>query len=243
MSAPRFFADVECAAGAQIELRRDDAHHAIEVLRMHTGDPLVIVRDGTAWDATLNDSGRGRASALVVAPRAEIGGELPVAVIVLQAIAKGSKFDEVVEKAVELGARRIVPVVCERSYAQASSAKIERWRRIARSAAQQSRRRYLPEIVDPMTWMEALRVTNVDRPTLVAYERASPGSLAAAVDAIADARSIAIAIGPEGGLTDAEVAAAKESGGALVSLGPTILRTEAAAPAMLAALAARRGWW
>ncbi|HEV2908819.1 MAG TPA: 16S rRNA (uracil(1498)-N(3))-methyltransferase [Candidatus Eremiobacteraceae bacterium] len=243
MSAPRFFVDVECAAGAQIELRHDDAHHAIEVLRMHTGDPLVIVRDGTAWDATLSDSGRGRASAQLIAPRGESGGELPVAVTVLQAIAKGSKFDEVVEKAVELGARRIVPVVCERSYAEASSAKIERWRRIARSAAQQSRRRYLPEVGDPMTWMEALRATNVDRPTLVAYERASPGSFDAVVDRIGEARSIAIAIGPEGGLTDAEVAAAKESGGALVSLGPTILRTETAAPAMLAALAARCGWW
>jgi 16S rRNA (uracil1498-N3)-methyltransferase len=243
MSAPRFFVDDECAAGAQIELRHDDAHHAIEVLRMHTGDPVVIVRDGTAWDATLSDFGRGRASAQLVAPRAESGGELPLAVTVLQAIAKGSKFDDVVEKAVELGARRIVPVVCERSYAQASSAKIERWRRIARSAAQQSRRRYLPEVADPMTWIEALRATNTNPPTLVAYEHAAPGSLAAAADKIGEARSIAIAIGPEGGLTAAEVAAAKESGCELVSLGPTILRTETAAPALLAALAARRGWW
>jgi 16S rRNA (uracil1498-N3)-methyltransferase len=243
MSAPRFFADVDCGTGELIELRPDDAHHAIEVLRMRSGDPLVIVCDGTAWDATLSDITRGRVSARLAAPRTEKGGELPVSVSVLQAIAKGAKFDDVVEKSVELGARQIVPVMCERSYAQASSAKIERWRRIARSAAQQSRRRHMPEVTDPMSWIEALRATNADRPTLVAYEHATPDSFAAAVDGLGYASSVAIAIGPEGGLTDAEVAAANESGCALVSLGPTILRTETAAPAMLAALAARRGWW
>lgn len=243
MSAPRFFADVGCGTGELIELGRDDAHHAIEVLRMRTGDSLVIVCNGTAWDATLNDIARGRVNARLAAPRTEKGGELPIAVTVLQAIAKGAKFDEVVEKAVELGARRIVPVLCERSYAQANDAKIERWRRIARSAAQQSRRRYLPEVTEPTAWIDALRMSEVDRPPLVAYENAAPGSFAAAVDAIGEASSIAIAIGPEGGLTDAEVAAAKESGCPLVSLGPTILRTETAASAMLAALAARRGWW
>jgi 16S rRNA (uracil1498-N3)-methyltransferase len=243
MSAPRFFAGTECKAGDHIELRHDDAHHAIEVLRMRRGDPLVIVRDGTAWDATLSDVSRGRVQAHIITLRAETGGELPVAVSVLQAIAKGAKFDEVVEKAVELGARRIVPVMCERSYAHANSAKIDRWRRIARSAAQQSRRRYLPEVAEPTAWSDALRMSDLDRPPLVAYENAAPGSFAAAVDGIGEARSIAIAIGPEGGLTDAEVAAAKESGCPLVSLGPTILRTETAAPAMLAALAARRGWW
>ena len=219
MSAPRFFAGAECKAGDHIELRHDDAHHAIEVLRMRTGDPLVIVRDGTAWDATLSEVSRGRVQAHIIAPRAETGGELPVAVSVLQAIAKGAKFDEVVEKAVELGARRIVPVICERSYAQANSAKIDRLRRIARSAAQQSRRRYLPEVAEPTAWTDALHTSDLDRPPLVAYENAAHGSFAAAVDGIGEARSIAIAIGPEGGLTGAEVAAAKESGCALVSLG------------------------
>lgn len=243
MSAPRFFIDVEPAAGQEIELTRDDAHHVAGVLRLRPGDPLVVVRAGTAWDATVCVIAQGLVRARVDVAREEHGGELPLAVTVMQAIVKGNKFDEVVEKAVELGARRIVPVLCERSYAQASAVRLERWRRIARSAAQQARRRYLPEIADPLAWEDALRSYDGDLKPLVAYENAAAGSLGAALERVGDARSMAIAIGPEGGFAPAEISAAREHGCALVSLGPTILRTQTAATAMLAALAACCGWW
>lgn len=243
MSTPRFFVESDCAVGYDVELGADDAHHVISVLRLHAGEPIVIVRDGTAWDATLHERSRGRARARIDAQREEAGGELPVAVTVVQAIVKGGKFDEVVEKCVELGVRRIVPALCERSYAQANPAKLERWRRIACSAAQQARRRYLPEVAEPLPWSDALASYRGDVKPLVAYENAPPGSLAAALETIGDARSVAIAVGPEGGLAPLEVDAARAGGCALVSLGPTILRTETAAPAMLAALAALRAWW
>ena len=243
MSTPRFFVDTGCAPGLDVELHVDDAHHARNVLRMHGGDALVIVHGGGAWDATLLDDAAGSVRARIGKRRAEARGELPVSVSVLQALVKGAKFDDVVEKTVELGARRIVPVRCERSYADASRHKLERWRRIARSAAQQARRLHVPIIAEPMEWADALESFRGDARPLVAYENAPPGSFAQALGGIAAARDIAIAVGPEGGLSAAEVEAARAAGCAIVSLGPTILRTETAAAAMLAALAASAGWW
>ncbi|HME82858.1 MAG TPA: 16S rRNA (uracil(1498)-N(3))-methyltransferase [Candidatus Eremiobacteraceae bacterium] len=243
MSAPRFFVDTACRPGLEVELHADDAHHATHVLRMHGGDALIVLHGGKAWDATLIEGEAGAVRAHVAKSRDESLGELPVGVSVLQALVKGAKFDDVVEKTVELGARRIVPVHCERSYADASRHRLDRWRRIARSAAQQARRLHVPVIAEPMGWADALQAFRGDARPLVAYENAPAGSFAEALRGIAGARDIAIAIGPEGGLTAAEVEAARAAGCALVSLGPTILRTETAAAAMLAALAAGAGWW
>jgi 16S rRNA (uracil1498-N3)-methyltransferase len=158
----------------------------------------------------------------------------------LQALIKGAKFDDVVEKCVELGASRIVPMRCERSEADASGHKVERWRRIARAAAQQSRRNIVPAVDDVRSFAEALSAGGV--PLLVASERAPKGSLAEALRANAGSTALAIAVGPEGSFTDAELAAAKEAGAAFVSLGPAILRTETAAAALLAAIASVRVW-
>lgn len=240
MSEPRFFADAACDPGALIALSAEDSHHALHVLRLEEGDAVVIVHDGVAWDAALARIAGDSAHAQITRRRDEAGGELPVAITVIQALTKAAKFDDVVEKVVELGARRIVPAICERSYAGPSEAKLERWRRIARSAAQQSRRRVLPVVAAPQPWESAVATI---RPTLVAYERAAPGSFEQAVRSINAARAVAIAVGPEGGLAHADVEAARAAGAALVSLGPTILRTETAAAAMLAALASSAGWW
>jgi len=241
-SQPRFFVDAPCTPGAQVTLRSDDVRHARLVLRMRAGDPVVVVCDGSAWDARLSQVSAGRTTARIDALRSEQGGELPAFVTVLQAVPKGAKFDDVVEKTVELGARRIVPVRCERGYADAGDRKLERWRRIARAAAMQSRRRFVPEVESPIAWAQGVRLAR-SQPVLVAYERAPSGSLAAALAKSSDGKPFAIAIGPEGGLAPAEVDAARAAGCDFVSLGPTTLRTETAAAALLAACAACRGWW
>ena len=240
---PRFFVDEVCETGRDVSLDRDDAGHAHRVLRMRPGDSVVIVRDGAAWDAEFIQVGASSARAAIRAARHETGGELPMAVTVMQALAKGSKFAFVVEKVVELGAQRIIPVRFERSYADASDLKLERWRRIAKSAAAQARRRHLPVVDEPVGWAQALADWGSGPAPIVAYEGAPARTLEAALKDTCDAAALAIAIGPEGGLTDAEVETARSRGCALVSLGPTILRTETAALAMLAAVAAHCGWW
>jgi 16S rRNA (uracil1498-N3)-methyltransferase len=240
---PRFFVEEVCETGRDVRLDRDDAGHAHRVLRMREGDSVIVVRDGGAWDAVLTEIGASGARAKIGAARQESGGELPAVVTVMQALTKGSKFDFVVEKAVELGARRIIPLRCERSYADASDLKLERWRRIAKAAAAQARRRYVPVVDEPAQWAEALADWHGVPAPIVAFEGAPAHTLAAALKDACDAAQLAIAIGPEGGLTDDEVEAARANACALVSLGPTILRTETAALALLAAVAAHCAWW
>ena len=219
-----------------MSLETPDVRHAARVLRLRAGDPIVIVSDGRAWDAAIVDLTASAATARVSAESSDAAGELPIEVTILQALTKGAKFDAVVEKCVELGARRIVPVVCERSLARSGDAKINRWRRIARSAASQSRRRLIPVVEQAMPWRHAIESSRWGA-TLVAHERARPRSLGDALASLAREKSIAIAVGPEGSFTPAELDAAEAAGARFVSLGPTILRTETAAAALLAAIA------
>jgi 16S rRNA (uracil1498-N3)-methyltransferase len=242
MSLPRVFVRQPCAPGAIVDLDAGDSHHLGSVLRMQPGDTIAVVSDGVAWRAYLVELARDRARALIGEESQERSQELPVAISVLQAIPKGAKMDDVVEKVVELGAMRIVPVRCERSYGGDSENKIERWGRIARAAARQSRRLVVPEVDASMGFQEAIARFHSAAQVIVAHEEAPRGSLAQALEQT-ERDQIAIAIGPEGSFSDDELQAAKTAGCAIASLGPTILRTETAAAAMIAAIAALRGWW
>lgn len=235
MSRPRFFVSQTCGPGREVELDAPDARHARLVLRMKAGDEVTLMRDGVAWNATLSHVGADRVRATCAGVAAGERGELPLDVSLLQAVTKGAKFDFVVEKAVELGVRRIVPVECERSNARAGQQKIERWRRIARAAAEQSRRVNLPTVEAARDWATA--VLEAAGKLIVAVENAPAGSLAPIVRALKARDVLTIAVGPEGSFTEGELDIARAAGATLVSLGPTILRTETAAMALLAALA------
>jgi 16S rRNA (uracil1498-N3)-methyltransferase len=237
VAAPRFFVSISCAAGMELELEPDDAHHAVHVLRVRPGDRIVLIDGRASWDAEITSAVKRRVHARITRPSAEAGGELPVTITVLQALTKGAKFDDVVEKCVELGAHRIVPVKCERIYAEATSARVDRWRRIAKSAAQQSRRKIVPTVAEAQTWRDALGAASV--PILVAWEGAPRESFVGAMHQLGVSGTLSIAVGPEGSFTDEELAIARDAGCTLVSLGPTVLRTETAAAALLAAIASK----
>jgi 16S rRNA (uracil1498-N3)-methyltransferase len=242
MSEPRVFVSHSCAPGALVELDPGDGRHLASVLRMKTGDTIAVVSAGVAWRAELLELTRRRAQAMIVGRLDERSAELPVGIAVLQATPKGTKMDDVVEKVVELGALRIVPVRCERSYGGDSGHKLERWRRIALAAAQQSRRLVVPAVDAPASFPEAIARFRTTSRVIVAHEGAPQGSLARALERVSQ-KPIAIAIGPEGSFTPGELEIAASAGCDIVSLGPTILRTETAAAAMIAAIAALRGWW
>jgi 16S rRNA (uracil1498-N3)-methyltransferase len=243
MGAPRYFTSESVTAGAEIGLDASDAHHASSVLRSKAGEPLTLVASGVAWDAQFASCGKTGVTVRAIQKAPDQSGELPVAVSVLQALTKGAKFDDVVEKTVELGATRIVPVVFARSEAEGSAAKDERWRRIARAAAMQSRRRIIPAVDSPLAWEVALDRYAPGALTLVAFEGAPKETLERAIQTYQRGSDVVIAIGPEGGLQRDEVERARELGAHIVSLGPTILRTETAGAALLAAVASRLGWW
>lgn len=239
----RVFTTASCAPGLEVALDPQDARHLLRVLRMNPGDEIVVVAENDVWRATLTSLGRDAARARITAPHeGERSGELPVSVTVLQAVPKGMKMDDVVEKVVELGATAIQPIRCARSYGGDSVLKLERWQRIARAAAQQAQRRIVPSVLEPARLSDALAYARATTKVLVAYERAAPMSLAAEVRACGDG-PLSIVVGPEGSFTDEELKLAGETGAAFVSLGPTVLRTETAAAAMLSAIAALRGWW
>ncbi len=242
MSAPRVFVSSPCAAGAQIELERDDARHLALVLRMKPGENITILAGGNPWSARLSEISSDRVVATIVERETHAASELPIEITVLQAVPKGTKMDDVVEKTVELGVSRVVPVRCARSYGGDSANKLERWRRIARSAAQQSQRLVVPDVEQPLRFSDAIARFAANSQVIVAHERAPHGSLEAALRTNAS-RPIALVVGPEGSFTDDELRLAREARCDIVSLGPTILRTETAAAAMLAAVAALLGWW
>jgi 16S rRNA (uracil1498-N3)-methyltransferase len=238
----RIFVEQACEPDARIAIRPEDARHLALVLRAHPGEPVTIVSNGTAWQAVLEEVSGDRASARIL-ERARESAQLPVPVVVLQALPKGNKMDDVIEKVTELGASRVVPIRCERTYGGDSGVKLERWRRIARAAAAQSQRLDVPTIEATLPFSEALGRFAKEAHVLVAWEQAKPASLARALASDERARALAIVIGPEGSFTRQELEEAARLRCDLVSLGPTILRTETAAAAAIAAVAALRGWW
>lgn len=243
MGSPRFFTTDDVTPGALVALDLADAHHASSVLRAKAGEPLTLVSAAATWDSEFASVGKGGVVVRVLRPSADQSGELPVPVIVVQAVTKGAKFDDVVEKTVELGTSLIAPVLCARSEAEGGANKTVRWRRIARAAAMQSRRRIVPAIEESSSWDEALGRFSPGALTLVAFEGADRGSFASAIQTYRSGTAIVIAVGPEGGLQADEVERARFHGAKIVSLGPTTLRTETAAAALLAATASSLGWW
>jgi 16S rRNA (uracil1498-N3)-methyltransferase len=247
----RFFVEGVHAVGDVVAFAADDAHKLATVLRKRSGDRVQVVDSGgAAFAATLDVESRDGREGRDVRVRASLderldrdGVETALRVTIAQAVPKGQKMDLVVEKATELGAHAILPVRSARVIGHDTGAgKVERWRRIAKSAAQQSGRLRVPDVADVHDW-DALLATfaGYDR-VYVPWELAEPAPLRDVFEReLAGARSVLVVIGPEGGFSSDEVERAREAGARAISLGRRILRTETAALVVLAALLYARG--
>lgn len=229
MPADRFFVEGAQDLGTVVELRGSDARKLVAVLRKRQGDRVVVADStGRSFIASLLVEGErvsARLEAVAAAAR-----EPCLAITLAQGIPKGQKMDFVVEKATELGVARIVPFWSERTVGTGERAgKVERWRRLARAAAQQCGRNHVPAVDPPRAWPAVLeRIAEVDR-TLVPWENAEPLPLRECLGPLIEgANRVLVVIGPEGGLTHAEVDAARAAGAVTISLGSRILRTETA---------------
>jgi len=239
----RFFVEGVHAVGDRVAFAPDDARKLATVLRKRSGDRVQVVDSGgIAYVATLDVDGRD-VRATLGEPLARGDVEAALAVTIAQAVPKGQKMDLVVEKATELGAFAIVPVRSARVIGHDTSpGKVERWRRIARSAAQQSGRVRVPGVADVHDW-DALLATfaRYDR-VYIPWELAEPAPLRDVFEPELDgARSVLVVIGPEGGFSAEEVARASAAGARAISLGRRILRTETAALVVLSAVLYARG--
>lgn len=230
MSRSRFFAEAPVPDAGELPLAASDVHHLRDVLRLGPGDEIEVAFAGEVWIVRLDAVDEGVTGTRI--ERLPHAAPLP-RVTLAQALAKGEKMDTVVRQATELGVLRIVPFAAERSVVRLEPAKAaartERWRRIAESAAKQAHRADVPQVDEPVALPDlpsALAGTTI----LVAWEDAdgAPGIAAALAAAGAAAPGVSVIIGPEGGLTDGEVALLRDAGATCVSLGPTILRTETA---------------
>ena len=231
------------APGDEIPLPKEEAQHALKVLRLGEGDEIDAL-----------DGAGGRFRAVVIAAH---GGECvvrlteslpsnepPVRLTLYQGLPKADKLEFIVQKLTELGAAAVVPVKMERSVvrtdAKDGEKRRERLSKIAHEAAKQCRRALAPEIAAPLTWKQTLSRMAEHDLILVPWEDARENTLKQAFAAAPEARSIGLVVGPEGGMAAEEIAALKEIGAQPVTLGRRILRAE---PAAVAAAAVTMALW
>lgn len=238
---PRFYCAIPLAAQRSVDLPDAAAHHALRVLRLKPGDAVTLFNgEGGEYPGRIADA--GRKVRVELAAWRDIERESPLEVTLAQALPAGDRMDWVVQKAVELGVARIVPLSAARSVVKLAGARAERrvehWQSVAVSACEQCGRNRVPEIapiLDLRHWLSLQPANNGGQRLLL-----SPQAGLRLRDVPAQG-GLTLLIGPEGGLTEDEEAAARAAGFQGMALGPRILRTETAGPAALAALAALHG--
>lgn len=223
--------------GAEIELEGDRARYLGKVLRARVGDRLVVFNgEGPEWPATITQIGKTSVT-LELGESVAATAESPLKIHLVQGISRGDRMDFVVQKATELGVKRITPVLTEygvvKLNAERAEKRREHWQKIANSACEQSGRTRLPLIDTPLPMKNWFG----DKPAKVdAQLILKPGAATPLTGIKAPETKVCVLIGPEGGFSDSEYIDAEVSGFTAVSLGPRVLRTESAAIATLAVL-------
>jgi 16S rRNA (uracil1498-N3)-methyltransferase len=239
----RFFVQSLVLSGADVTLAADVVYQIRRVLRMRPGEVVVLFDGtGTEYHVRLTEFGEEQVRGEVVERSAGVRDPVHAVHLYLGLLNKPDKFEWALQKCTELGAASFTPVICERSVAGApEQGRRERWQRIIKEAAEQSGRCVLPLLRPTLEFRdaaarEAQRVgasaPNAAHVPLIPALGAGL-SIAQAIDGAAEAASVSLFIGPEGGFTDDELVEAKERGIQIVGLGPRTLRSETAAVAAL----------
>ena len=241
MPVPRFFVSASLTAGAPLALPESAAHHAARVLRLRVGDTVTLFNgEGGEYTAVLTQIDKHRVL-VEVGGHSALERESPLDVTLIQAISSGERMDTTLQKAVELGVQQVIPVMSERSVVRLQGARAEKrlahWQQVAISACEQCGRNRVPEIKQlvPLT-----AFLSAPRPQALRW-MLTPGAETRLRDLSRPDQPIELLIGPEGGFADFELDRARAAGFLPVCLGPRVLRTETAAPALLAAVQALWG--
>lgn len=236
-----FFSEHEHIHDTYIDIVGSDVNHIKNVLRLKTGDSLLISSgdniDYTCHIAQINED-HIRADIDSVDER---GRELTSKIYLFQGLPKADKMELVIQKAVELGAFEVIPVAMKRSVvkldAKKAESKVKRWNAIAESAAKQSKRSILPQVSDVVTFAQAVKMAENCQIKLLPYECADGmEKTKRLIENITPGQDIAVFIGPEGGFDLDELELAKEAGCEIITLGKRILRTETAGMMLLSVL-------
>jgi 16S rRNA (uracil1498-N3)-methyltransferase len=243
MRKVRHFVDAPLSEGAGVDLPEVAIAHLVRVLRLGAGDRVHLFNgDGHDYEAVLESAGKREARARVLA-RIAVDSESPLRITLAQGIARGEKMDLILQKATELGVARIAPVVTERTEVKLDGERADKrgahWRGVLASACEQSGRARLPELLPPAPLGHFLAGESSARRLVL--DPAAGQSLAQL--ALAPGESLCLLVGPEGGLSERDLAAARAAGFGGLRLGPRILRTETAALAAISGLNALYGDW
>ena len=242
----RFFSEGSGVPGDRIVMSEEDSAHALRVLRLDVGDTVeMILPDGNALGVIVGTGTR----AVQVELQEMLGTrEAMTRVTLYQGYPKADKMELIVQKGTELGYARIVPVCMDRSVVKLSGKdagkKADRLRKIAREAVKQCGRSASPEVMAPMSLREAISYMADEDVMLIPWEEEGTIGFMEAVKTIRPGTHVGLLIGPEGGISEEEIAEIRgRIQASTVSLGPRILRTETAAIASVAALMAVAGEW
>jgi 16S rRNA (uracil1498-N3)-methyltransferase len=238
----RYFIQPGQFEGETARIEGEDAHHLARVMRARPGD-VVIVSDGAGREAKLQLQSVGTDVVTGVVVELLAATQEPKAeVTVAQSLPKGDKMETVIQKCTEIGAVRFVPFLSERTIVRYDERKeknrLERWKKIAKEAAEQAHRNRIPRVEAPSSWKELIGTIPQYDAAFLCYERERSRQLRnelrialgswTGTKEVRPWRAILI-VGPEGGFTDQEAAEAEQAGARPVGLGARILRAETAA--------------
>jgi 16S rRNA (uracil1498-N3)-methyltransferase len=242
VSAPLFLVDV-LPDGDSFTLTGPEGHHAATVQRLRIGEALILA-DGRGTSAAAEVTAVGRGSVEVILGKRTYASPADPRLVVVQGIAKGDRGELAVQAMTEIGVDEIVPWAASRSVAQWRGDRgvkaRDKWVSTAREAAKQARRAWLPSVAgdpDCSTKQVAARLTGA---SFVLHEDATDRLTTAALPASGE---IVLVVGPEGGITGAELETFVEAGARAVRLGTEVLRTSTAGVAALSVLSARLNRW
>lgn len=238
----RFFVEPSQIKDNQICISGSDVNHIKNVLRMKLKEEILISRgEDKEYTCYIEEIGEEEILAHIMYVQ-EAGYELSSKIYLFQGLPKSDKMELIIQKAVELGVHQVIPVASKRAVVKLDKKKeekkITRWQAISESAAKQSKRMYVPEITNVMSFQQAVDYAGKLDIVLFPYELADGmKKTKEIIGKIKPGQSVGIFIGPEGGFEESEVALAKEKADAqVITLGKRILRTETAGLTVLAIL-------
>lgn len=235
----RYFVEPHLFSMQEITITGDDVHHIVNVMRAKSGEE-ILVSDGAGRTARARlESLSGKEVVATVLELLDEKRELPIRITIGQGLPKGEKMEWILQKGTEMGAFAFFPFSSDRTIVKLDekkeSKKLERWGRIVKEAAEQSHRSVLPKLLAPASFRQMLTAASDYTRAVIAYEKEGGTTLHEVLPTLSPGDSLLVLIGPEGGFTPEEVAAAEAAGIRPVSLGPRILRTETASQYVLAA--------
>ncbi|WP_128896517.1 16S rRNA (uracil(1498)-N(3))-methyltransferase [Longirhabdus pacifica] len=236
----RYFVPAEQFAANTVTIKDDDAHHIVKVMRQKIDDE-IIVSNGNGHTVLAKISHiEGKEVTATIQYELEDKTEANVEVWVAQSLPKGDKCETIVQKCTELGADKIIPFQSVRTIVQYDQKKmhkrLERWRKIAKEAAEQAHRDVIPEVTEIYSWKQILSIASEADLAMICYEKEDAVGIKDALQRISlsaavgesEKKKILIIIGPEGGFTEEEASQAEMEGCTSIHLGKRILRTETA---------------